>query len=309
MTTGAALVDAPVQMARVPRDLLGAVAHEIGRVEMPPQRALGVLGDRVEAQQAARLVLPLLQRILQRARGALAGEHAPRRVEQVLEELRLPCVPHARARAADVGDGQDVERGQPALAADLRRERGDDVGIGDVLLLRGRRHREVLADEPADELGVLARQAVRAAEPPRLALAERRVVAAAALGDVVEQAGEVEHLPAREIGDEPRAQRIFVRVLRLGEPAQVADHHQDVLVHRVDVEEVVLHLADDAAERRQVMAEDAVQVHPPQLVRLAARLAENLQEPRAVGRVAAEARRRCDCGCATARAASAPTCP
>ena len=79
------------------------------------------------------------------------------------------------------------------------------------------------------------------------------MVAAAALGDVVEQAGEVEHFLALEIGDQPRAQRILVRVLRLGEAAQVADHHQDVLVDRVDVEEVVLHLADDAAERRQVL--------------------------------------------------------
>ena len=93
------------------------------------------------------------------------------------------------------------------------------------------------------------------------------MVAAAALRDVVEQAGEVEHFLRLEVADEPRAQRILVRVLRLGEPAQVPDHHQDVLVHGVDVEEVVLHLADDPAERRDDLAQDAVQVHPPQLVR------------------------------------------
>ena len=103
------------------------------------------------------------------------------------------------------------------------------------------------------------------------------MIAAAALGDVVEEPGEIEHFLALEIGDEPRAQRILVRVLRLGEAAQVADHHQDVLVDRVDVEEVVLHLADDAAERRDEMAEDAVEIHPPQLVRDAARLAQDLR--------------------------------
>ena len=103
------------------------------------------------------------------------------------------------------------------------------------------------------------------------------MVAAAALGDVVEQPGEVQHFLALEIGDQPRAQRVLVRVLRLAEAAQVADHHQDVLVDGVDVEQVVLHLADDAAEHRQVVAEDAVQVHPPQLVREAARLAEHLR--------------------------------
>ena len=96
------------------------------------------------------------------------------------------------------------------------------------------------------------------------------MIAAAALGDVVEQSGDVEHLAPLEVGHEPRAQRIFVRVLRLGEAAQVADHHQDVLVHRVDVEEVVLHLADDAAEHRQVLAQHAVEVHPPQFVQQAA---------------------------------------
>ena len=63
-----------------------------------------------------------------------------------------------------------------------------------------------------------------------------------------------------------------MRVLRLGEAAQIADHHQDVLVDGVDVEQVVLHLADDAAEHRQIAAQDAVLVHPPQLVRDAARL-------------------------------------
>ena len=40
------------------------------------------------------------------------------------------------------------------------------------------------------------------------------------------------------------------------EAAQVADHHEDVLVDRVHVEQVVLHLPDDAAEHRQVAPEN-----------------------------------------------------
>ncbi len=114
------------------------------------------------------------------------------------------------------------------------------------------------------------------------------MVAAAALGDVVEEAGEKQRLLVLEVGDEPRAERIFVRMLRFGEPAQVPDHHQDVLVHRVDVEEVVLHLPDDAAQHRQVLAENAEQVHPAQLVRKATGLAEDLHEARAVAGVAPE---------------------
>ena len=44
------------------------------------------------------------------------------------------------------------------------------------------------------------------------------------------------------------AQRKLVRELGHGEAAHVAQHHQDVLVDGVDVEQIVLHLADDAAE-------------------------------------------------------------
>ena len=135
------------------------------------------------------------------------------------------------------------------------------------------------------------------------------MIAAAALGDVVEEPGDVQHLGPREVGHQARAQRIFVRVLRLGEAPQVADHHQDVLVDGVDVEEVVLHLADDAAERRQVAAEHAVLVHAPQLVRDAARLAQDLHEARAVRRVAAE--RGVDAIAVAPQRAqrAAPTCP
>jgi len=74
------------------------------------------------------------------------------------------------------------------------------------------------------------------------------MVAPASLADVVEESGDIQQLGAGEIGDQARAQRILVRMLRLGEAAQVADDHQDVLVDCVDVVEIVLHLADDAAE-------------------------------------------------------------
>ena len=114
------------------------------------------------------------------------------------------------------------------------------------------------------------------------------MIAAAAFRDVVEQPGEIEHFAPLEIGHQPRARRIFVRMLCLGEAAQVADHHQDVLVDRVDVEQVVLHLPDDAPEHRQVLAEDAEQVHPAQLVQQSQADAEHLDEPRAVGGIAPE---------------------
>ena len=172
----------------MPGDLLGGVTLEVRRCrDAARARARRPRAPRTGAAGAALRACRSRQAVLQRARRVLAGEHAPRRVEQVLEQLRLPRVPDLRARAADVGDGQQVERDQAPLGADLARECRDDRGIGDVLLLRGRRHRQVLLDQPGDELGVLGGQPVLAAEAARVACAERRMVAAAALGDVVEQ--------------------------------------------------------------------------------------------------------------------------
>ena len=90
------------------------------------------------------------------------------------------------------------------------------------------------------------------------------MVAAAALGDVVEERGEVEHLGPVELLHQLRQERVLVVEPRDAEAPQVADHHEDVLVHGVDVEEVVLHLAHDAAEGGQVAAEHAVAAHAPQ---------------------------------------------
>ena len=72
------------------------------------------------------------------------------------------------------------------------------------------------------------------------------------------------------------------------EAPHVAQHHQDVLVDRVDVEEVVLHLAHDAAEHPQVAAQHAGLVHQPEGMRLAFGHLQDLHEGVAVDRVAAE---------------------
>ncbi len=114
------------------------------------------------------------------------------------------------------------------------------------------------------------------------------MVAAASLGDVVEQRGDIQHFGTGEIADQPAAQRIFVRVLRQGEAAQVAHHHQDMFVHGVDVEQVVLHLADDASEGGQVAPQDVLLVHAPQHMGESLRLTQDVHEQFAVARVVAE---------------------
>jgi hypothetical protein len=80
----------------------------------------------------------------------------------------------------------------------------------------------------------------------------------------VEEGGEVQHLRAVELLHELRQERVLVVEARDAEAPQVADHHEDVLVHGVDVEEVVLHLPHDAAEHREIAPEHAVAAHAPQ---------------------------------------------
>ncbi|MNT84974.1 hypothetical protein D3C72_2250800 [compost metagenome] len=63
-----------------------------------------------------------------------------------------------------------------------------------------------------------------------------------------------------------------------------------MLVHRVGVEQVVLHLPHDAAKHWQVTRQDVQHGHAPQFVHDAARLLKDLQEQLAVDRIAAELR-------------------
>ena len=126
------------------------------------------------------------------------------------------------------------------------------------------------------------------AETGRVDASQLGMVAAASFGDVVEHAGDIQHFRTGEIVDEFAAKRIFVFVYRQRETAQVAHHHQDMFVHGIDVEEVMLHLPDDAAEGGQVAPQDIQVVHAPQRMGQALRLAEYVHEQPAVVRVLAE---------------------
>ena len=80
-----------------------------------------------------------------------------------------------------------------------------------------------------------------------------------------------------------------MRVLRDEEAPHIAQHHQDVLVDRVDVKQVVLHLPDDAAKHPQVAPQHRGLVHQPKGVRDALRLLQDGQKGLAVDRVGAKA--------------------
>ncbi len=136
----------------------------------------------------------------------------------------------------------------------------------------------MVLDQEFRELAVFPGNLMLLAKQANLFGAKVRMVAAAALGDVVVEGGDVEQPRPLEAAHQLAAQRELVRELGHREAAQVAQHHQDVLVDRVDVEQIVLHLADDAAELGQVAAEDAVLVHAAELVHDAALLLQDVEE-------------------------------
>src|SRR5205809_4876691 len=275
-----------VQQPRLPGDLLGVVAQEIRDIQMAPQDILDGVRQAVEAQQALGFVLLALDVLVRLERPAL--QQVLRRAKEILEKLAFPGVPHLRARTADIRDREQIERDQPPLAANDIGEAPQDLRIGQVLFLRHRRHGEMVLDQKLDELRVFGRKAMLAAETPGLDPAELRVIASAALGDIVEDRRDVQQPMALEAGYEAAAQRILVRKLKHREAAHVAHDGEDVLVHGVHVEQIVLHLADDATEGRQIPSQDAVLIHSPKFVHDAARLLQQRKESRAVARISPE---------------------
>jgi len=103
------------------------------------------------------------------------------------QERTLPIAPDAGADRADVDDGQRQQQAQTLWALHLADEVVDRLGVGEIALERSGGQQEVMADEPGDRLGFRRVEAEPRAEPQRDRRAELAVIAAAALGDVVQQ--------------------------------------------------------------------------------------------------------------------------
>ena len=146
----------------------------------------------------------------------------------------------------------------------------------------------MMADQPGDQPGVVAAHAVLEHEGFGIQCAEFGMIAAAPLGDVVKQSGQVGEFGCRQRPHDFRAARIFVIVSGQRKAPQVADHEQRVFIDRVGMKEVVLHAADDAAKGGDVAAEYAIAVHAPQFVRDAFLGAQDLQEQAMVARILPE---------------------
>ena len=174
------------------------------------------------------------------------------------------------------------------LVADELGEVVDHLRVGEVLALRGGGHHQVVLHQPDDQGAVPGRKMMAAGEGFGVYRAQLRMITATTLADVVIQAGEVNQLGFWQLVDQLAGQREFLRQLRPAELAQVLDQVEGVRVDRIDVEQVVLHLPNDMAELRQITAENAVAVHPPQVAVNAFLALEQFDEQAGVADVLAE---------------------
>ena len=146
----------------------------------------------------------------------------------------------------------------------------------------------MVAHQPGGEARIVGRETLLEAERLGIHRAELGMIAAAALGDVMEQRRQVGDFAARQRLHDARGRRQLVVVAGDREAAQVAHHEQRVRIHGVGVEQVVLHAPDDAPERRNVASQHAVGVHAAQLVGDPDRRAQDLEKQPVVARVLTE---------------------
>ena len=259
------------------------MAQEVADVQRVPEALVGVVGNAAFAQQPGSRLAAHVH--LRGGPGGVAAEVGQRGPVQVFQQLALPGVPDPGAGAADVGHREQIQGREPTGGLHPLGELRNHLGVGQIAFLGGHRHGEVLTHQKAQQPLVVAGDAVGTAEAQHVALAQLRVVAAAPLGDVMKE-GRHDQQPGRlEIAHQLAAERVLVHVLGHHEAAQVAHHHQRVLVDRIDVEEVVLHPAHDVSEGGEIASQHRPLVHQPQRVGDAGRGLQDGQEAGAVDRV------------------------
>ncbi|MCY1413093.1 hypothetical protein D9M71_285180 [compost metagenome] len=184
---------------------------------------------------------------------------------ELAQQAGAPGVPQAGVGGVDVGHRQHIQVVQMRLVTDPVGEIVDHLRVGKVLALRRGRHHQVVLHQPDHQAAVPDRQLMALAERLGVDCAEVRMVTLAALANVVVQPGQVNQLGLGQLAHTLAGQREFFRNRRVLQLAQVLDQVEGMGIDCVDVEQVVLHLADDVAEFGQVAAEDAVTVHAPQV--------------------------------------------
>lgn len=223
--------------------LVGPVGERLGQTFARRRRALGARHFRETAGQEQ------LGLVIERA-----------------QQLALPAVPHPWPDAPDVADGEDQQELQPLDRLHDRGEILDGLAVVEVARLRRHRHGEVVLDQPGDGFRVRRRQPHMRADAPRDAGAGLGMVIRPALGDVVQQDGDIERLAALlQAGHQRMRQRMHLLAIAALDLGQHADAADQVLVDRVVVVHRELHHGDDLAEVGDQPAQQPGLVHPSQI--------------------------------------------
>ena len=163
------LIAVCIESNGVPDDFFGVITQEVFFTENVIPYALGSFSWDTELfELVKRLLLDDHEFfILLHGVSESSAEHPSCLFVKLLEEGVAPRIPKVRVGGADVGNCKQVEVIQRHLIADGACKCVNDVGVADVLALRGQGHQEVVLNDPANPLGICLANAVLATKVGR----------------------------------------------------------------------------------------------------------------------------------------------
>ena len=183
---------------------------------------------------------------------------------EIAQQLSLPAVPDTRSHRANIHHGQAQQQAQPFGALHHIDEIEDCLIVRQIALEGGGRHQQMVSHQPGDRLRLRRGQAQARAKLFGHLCTQQTMIAAASLGDIVQQHRDIEGATRQQFAHQVACQRMVLRQFALFDPRQQADGADGMLVDRVMMIHVELHLRDNAAEVRHEPAEDGGFVHPAQ---------------------------------------------
>ena len=123
----------------------------------------------------------------------------------------------------------------------------------------------MLLYQPANHVSVRRIKFVAKTKRSSIHGAELRMVATSALADVVIKPGDIQQLRFWQVVNAVMCKGRLCLSLGITKAAHIADHHHGVCIHRIDMEQVVLHLPNYLPEFWDVTCEHAVTTHACEL--------------------------------------------
>ena len=217
-------------------------------------------------------------------------QHFFRRIEEIAQQLALPPVPYTGTDRTNIDHRQRQQQPQAFGRLNHCGKIEHGLEVRQVTLECGRRHQQVIADQPGDGFGLDRCQPQSRAKLGRNFGTQHAVVTAAPLGDVMHQDRGEKHAPHRRLAQNRGHQRVILgqnAALDTGQQAYRADR---MFIDSVVVVHVELHLCHDAPEIGHKATEYRRLVHPAQHGFGVTRRREYVHEQRVGARVDTDTR-------------------